>query len=557
MGSEQLSRDDAAATPIAGLLSDRKVEELLGNIHRSVANFQFYPPNHPLLQEALQEGYRAWRDLEGDHRLEAVGLRLKNGALWLGSSSLGLSNPGVLSLARTLSSHGVVTLVRKQSLSREGFSSLISLLAATPSDLAAEDGIVGAWSRTGFSDAVSLQTLKVAVAAGAPKTETASTHAADGWGAGLSHSGAVATLADPALLSRFKAFQQRGPQERRLLDLLLRLSRTDDIVRFLDLLREISRITQDYAAVERFREAFQVVLFLYREGQNMDALGQGAKRDHLLDTLRIIVRGPFLQWMIGLVTSSHGHEEAEISEHILQTLGRSAVVPLINALIAEKDRLGRRRLVDVLVSIGEPAVPFAMRMLDDQRWFVVRNMITVLGGVGSPEAVRAIGRLARDSDNRIRREVARALARIPGPEAQRLILAFLGDPDASVRLMAASAASGHRTDEVLRALLAAYERIGVRSPEWNLKASLIQAVGRLGMPEATESLAKILRKKPWLRRRRWEALHVAAAQALGELGGEKATEVLRRLDGHWSRDVRATAARALASLGEAGKPGAA
>lgn len=554
-GYDQKSRtafpSDRKGAPRA-LLTDRSVEEALAAVQRAVATCQFYPQNHPLLLDALKDGYRAWLSVEEDCRWEDTGLRLRNGVLWLGDARIGAENPAVLNLTRALAGHGLVGLRQRAPLSQDGFSRFVQLLAAAPDTLAAQGGLSGAWKRA--PDASSLELQRLTVAAAGPREADRERPVGRGeeWGQGLSQGAGIEALADPLVFSRLQAFQNRGPRERRVLDLLLRLGRTEDITAFLNLLKEIAQIAQEYVEAERFREAYHVALFLYREAQNMDAVGKGGKRDYLLDTLRLILRGSFLPWLIAQVTAGRGHEETEVGGYILRALGKSAVVPLINALVSEKDRIGRRRLVDILVAIGDPVVPFAVKMLDDQRWYVVRNMVTILGGVASPEALRALGRLAADPDNRVRREAVRAVARVTVPGAEEILLAFLGDSDASVRLMAVSTAPAHRSPQVHEALVRMFRSLRGRGADWNLKAATLQAIGRMALPEALPVLEGVVRKRPFFGRRRWEALQVTATQALAELGADTAGRLLEELKGHRSPEVQKAAARALAALGPSG-----
>lgn len=550
------SRQDPTATieetgdPGSALSGARRIAEALAAVHRSLATCQFYPPNHPLLQDAVKDGYRAWATIECDPRLSETGLKLRNGALWLGDDRIGDGNPAVLNLARTLAAHGVARVLCKAPLTQDGFSQWVALLATAQDALRSRGGIEGVWRTTPFADALELQQLTVTANAREERALEPSSARLGGWGQGLEAGRDIGAVTDSLVFSRLKTFQTRGPTERRLLDLLLRLGRAEHITQFLELLKEIARLTQEYVGAERYREAFHVTLFLYREAQNMDALAKEGRRDYLLDTLRLLLRGGFLQWLIDFVAKEGGHEEAEIGEFILRAVGKPAVVPLVNALVLQRERLGRKRIIDVLVAIGNPVVPVVVKMLDDQRWFVVRNMVTILGGVSSPESLKALSRLAADPDSRIRREVVRAVARARGPLAAQLLLSLLDDRDPAVRLMAVAAAPTQRTPEVLEALWRMYREMGIRVPEWNLKAQILQTVGRLGMPEAADRLEEVLAKRHFFWRKRWETVHVSALQALGELGGQRARVLLEKFLDHGSAEIRRATIRALATCGD-------
>ncbi|HSH69791.1 MAG TPA: HEAT repeat domain-containing protein, partial [Deferrisomatales bacterium] len=240
--------------------------------------------------------------------------------------------------------------------------------------------------------------------------------------------------------------------------------------------------------------------------------------------------------------------ESEVGEFILRALGKGAVVPVINALCGANSRVTRRRLVNVLVSIGTPAVPWAIRMLDDQRWFVVRNMVTVLGGVGSAEAIKALLRLTGDPDSRIRKEVARALGRSRTARVEEPLLVLLEDRDPGVRQMAVSASAAHGSPRVLDGVWRAYQRVPINRAHWELKVVALHAVARMGLEEAEGRLLRELQRRHWFSRERWRRVRVAAAQALGKVGGAAASPVLERCVRRGEPELRAAAERSLAAL---------
>jgi len=536
------------------IINDKKIEDALSAVHRSISAAQFYPPKHPRLEESLKDGYKAWKKIKDDYRWEEQGLRLQSGSLWFGDSKLGATSPSISSLAKSFSQHGLLLLKKSDtfSLSLEGFSKFVRLLASAPDASKFNGGIVEDWNSSQFAAELHLRgAAATRISDFLPEAKTKRQITEDSWGTALSETGEVAALSDPLLLKRLQSFKQRGAKERRALDLLLQLGRAENITTFLDLLREITQIVHDYAEVERFKEAFHIVLYLYREAQNMDALGKTGKKDYLMDTVKLLVKRGFLQWLIDFISSAQGEEEAEVGEYILRALGKDAVVPMINALVAENSRFGRRRLVDILVSIGDPVVPWAIKMLDDQRWYVVRNMVTILGGIGSREATKGLSRLIADQDGRVRREVARALGRSHSCPAEDLLLQMLNDPDPAVRLMAISASAGHKTERMLNALWRLYRGINIRSYDWTLKPAIIQSIGLMGLEGGTNYLESIVSKKRFFKKARWKTVQQAAIQALGDLGGNKAESLLSEFREDKDMQIRTAAIRALASASAA------
>jgi len=535
----------------AVLLDDRRIEQALAGLYRAISACQFYPPNHPTLAEALAAGYQAWTAVQEDYRWEQPGLQLRSGGLWFGETRLGVNSPAVAGLTRVLSGHGLIGLRRTGELPQAAFQWLITTLAAAPDLVAGRGGLRSAWQRQPFAASLALEALTVAAGGGSGTvggSPLPQVQRREQWGESIQPSAEGLAGADPYLLSRLRSLQQRSPRERVLVDHLLRLGSAADINEFLTILREITRVLDSYLEVERFREAFYVVLFLYREAQNMDACGDSGKRDYLLDTVRLVLKGDFLGWLIEDVAADQGAEEVEVGGFILRALGRAAVVPVINALCAEGRRMARRRLVNVLVSIGEPAVPLAVKMLEDQRWFVVRNMVTVLGGIGSPDAMKALLRLAVDQDPRIRKEVARSLGRCQAETAEEALLALLEDRDLVVQQMAVRACAVHPSDVLFDAVWRVYQRVPIRHPHWELKVVALHTLARMGLGQAEEHLLRVLHTRHWFARERWHKVHVAAVQALGRVGTAGALRALRARQGRGGPELQTAVERAVSLI---------
>ena len=122
---------------------------------------------------------------------------------------------------------------------------------------------------------------------------------------------------------------------------------------------------------------------------------------------------------------------------------------LLDALAAEAQLSRRAALVDVVAGVAAEHLPVVAARLADDRWFVVRNAVTILGRIGregggarearSSEALAAVQRAAGHAHAAVRREVARSLAAAGGAEAVAPLLALGLDTDPAVRAGAVSA----------------------------------------------------------------------------------------------------------------------
>ncbi len=101
-------------------------------------------------------------------------------------------------------------------------------------------------------------------------------------------------------------------------------------------------------------------------------------------------------------------------------------------------------ILSLFTSLLVPAVSSDPQCLDtyliDDRWFLIRNLATVLGRTGKQTAVAGVRRLLSHDDQRVRAEALRALIRLQRDEASPTVLRMLSDPHAMVQETAASLA---------------------------------------------------------------------------------------------------------------------
>jgi hypothetical protein len=129
------------------------------------------------------------------------------------------------------------------------------------------------------------------------------------------------------------------------------------------------------------------------------------------------------------------HEEPvdfDAVDTLLASMGDAAGGALLDALVEAKTRDARRGLLDRLAKIGPSIAPLVVNKLkSDQRWFVQRNMLTVLREAGCPLDQVPLDLLVNHADARVRREATHLQFQNPA-ERDRALLAALRDSDASM-----------------------------------------------------------------------------------------------------------------------------
>ncbi|MDH3469909.1 MAG: HEAT repeat domain-containing protein [Acidimicrobiia bacterium] len=130
-----------------------------------------------------------------------------------------------------------------------------------------------------------------------------------------------------------------------------------------------------------------------------------------------------------------GNEEATA---FLIGIGSTSIKKLVEQLAEEEDGTMRRALIDLLTVIGKRNVAALMASLRDPRWYVVRNVATVLGKTGNRAAVAPLTKALSHEDARVRIEVLRALMPLAPNESARMLVDALADREKRVRHAAAA-----------------------------------------------------------------------------------------------------------------------
>jgi HEAT repeat protein len=180
--------------------------------------------------------------------------------------------------------------------------------------------------------------------------------------------------------------------------------------------------------------------------------------------------------------------------------------------------------------------------LDDEDWGVREDAAVALGRLGDPRSVQPLIRALRDSDRAVREAATSSLKALGEPAI--LSLGFcLQDTNLQVQESAACILAKIATEQVLEPLLSA-----ALSPNWIVRMSAAQGLGRIQSPQAIDTLMLVLQDKvPAVREEAGRAI-----QAIGDASIPKLLETLQ--DRNWKIRLRAVEALALLKPQEAVGP---
>ncbi len=520
-------------------VADPLLEGFLAELARAYKATLFYPPAHPALRVAnakVREAHERFQRGRNAGCAEPVELGVGRRGFTEDGKLVGGQVPGVADLAHECVVRRVSRLYLRLEATADELGHLLHLLTVDPEDLArdggfeaclAEAGVRAIWANQADLDAILAKLEQIQ--AERPETRTSwtppETAAAD-----APEAGSAPEEPEPA------PPPEKMTAEQRLLALLARLDHETDSVAYQDTVEHLRWTALEIRSTAPFDTLLPAIAVL---GEHAAAGGdgrRGAVHQQMADALLAeLIDEPLLTWLVERVGSREARGEREVLGRALTRLGARALGALLDALSTGEDRGARRALSQVITLFGDSAVPELELRLQDPRWFVVRNMATLLGETRSRGSVPALTALLAHGDSRVQRAAVQALSKIGGPRARREVVGCLTSDDPDMRVHAILAVGAWREVTALPTLeaIARGESGGAtrRATDPEVRRHAIEALGLIGGPRAVGALGKLLKPPGFLRRvfgRAEPALvRIAAAETLAAMGGPEALLLLR------------------------------
>ena len=234
---------------------------------------------------------------------------------------------------------------------------------------------------------------------------------------------------------------------------------------------------------------------------------------------------------------------------LMSLLGRGVVSPLVDLLGNLEKIKARRFLCDVLVRIGREDVDNITSRLNDHRWYLVRNLIYILGNIGDKRVIKDLARFARHDSFQVRRAVFHALNGMGDPEADQLLLQFVSDSDYSNRMSAIKSLGKKKVRGALALLLKMLDSKDFQTKQLGEKKEIIEAIGSTGGESVVPKLRKLLQVN-WSLFKDVKAEETAccAAEALQKIGSLAASAALREGSRSKNKTIREACDKALEAL---------
>jgi HEAT repeat protein len=280
---------------------------------------------------------------------------------------------------------------------------------------------------------------------------------------------------------------QEQTVDRKFSEITLELLETDFIEKedYLSLLSRISIMTDHFGETGRFSEISEIYNAVYSHtltGKFKDeASGMVAYFFHSKEFLSKFIES-LKVW---------GRVDREGALRLAKVNKRHLITPLLDAVSDETAASVRKFLLDILGSLGSDIVPEVTRRLNDERWYIVRNMIYLLREAGGIKHVGYVRRFARDQNRKVCLEAIKTLIHFKTGDALSYIKLYLQGDDPVLRDQVVKLTGTYKYKSAVPHLLQLLEKRDVFGSKLYDKLSIARALGKIGDPRALPVLTKL------------------------------------------------------------------
>ena len=318
---------------------------------------------------------------------------------------------------------------------------------------------------------------------------------------------------------------------------------------YLALLSKLGELVGDFLETGRFEEISNIYNTLYSHTL------AGKYRDETSGMLQFFFySGESIAKIIEAfkLWGRHGREGVV---RLAGVLKRYLADPLFDTLAEETDPSIRKFLLSVLIGFRSDILPEAVRRLNDERWYVVRNMIYLVRECSGVKYVNQIKPFAKHPDKRISVEAVKTLLHFNVPGTFPYIRLYLLSTDLELRDQVVRLAGMYKVKEAVPYLVEILQKKDLFGTEWFYKNAAVKALGEIGDPRAVDILTRLYQSRTILYRSAMDGLKIEIFKSLSNYPRTSVRFLLEQGLASKNKEIRAMSEKLLKGKGNGNVPG--
>lgn len=237
----------------------------------------------------------------------------------------------------------------------------------------------------------------------------------------------------------------------------------------------------------------------------------------------------FMEDVLHSVPVWHNEKYAELCDYLAE-VGEPYTELLIERLGDEKDKELRKTWMKLLLELGSAAHSTILDRLHDERWYLVRNLLVIIGQQKGKIPPKTLMTLSEHSHPEVRFEALRILFRVNPSAANRLLLKELEseNPQSLNILIPLMTMSNNR--EVSAQLNRLLEREPLTAENLEMKLNILVGLSTAPQSDCLLSVMRLASRREFFVNRLRKRLMSAASDALRAYPRKQVIGMLRHLD---------------------------
>lgn len=496
---------------------------ILIELNRAVKALNYYPKWHPKLDSALENFYSVLKEATAEKG--EIKWKIDNKGIYDGKAPIAPNLPITSQLARQLFLRKVKAIRFLPTVSIEDVRAFLEVVLAEAEDVFDKGGVAKVLAGKGASGILlnemsyeELEDLKKEL--GREERRVAAKK--------MDHTHESGEKEEGARLKQRQRPQKGHEEEESLESLLSRIDKETDLLKYNDLSIRIMERADVLAGKNRFDEVVPVLFIFLKHTLPKYSPSEDISKKAGECLLQFLPSEELLSYLIKRIA---GQEEPDRTKFqaMVWMAGDKAMELLIDALIETPQANARRHLFNTLVKFGEGIRPRIEARIGDARWYVARQMVTILGEIGGEESIEPLDRAYHHSDVRVKKEVLKSLGRIPSVKSSQILLSAIRGGDKSLKGQAIIAMGMLKDAAAINALGELALKREPFSDNFLMKKEAVKALGIIGDKRAVPFLRKLIFKKVWFGKDAHEELKTLAVAALGKIGGKEAISAVNEV----------------------------
>ncbi|UCE65965.1 MAG: HEAT repeat domain-containing protein [Candidatus Zixiibacteriota bacterium] len=305
----------------------------------------------------------------------------------------------------------------------------------------------------------------------------------------------------------------------------------------------ISKVRDDFIKAEDLRSAITIFKMTKELREALKTLGD-EKEKRIEEFIKGFGASERIRILVDTLNNSKDINYSEVTEY-LAMLSWEAVTPLIWALGELSHYPARRAVCQSLETVAADHVEVLGKGTENPRWYVVRNVVMILGRIASPQALNYFQRTITHSDIRVRKETIVSAARIDNEQSANFLIMALKDESESLQTLSLKELVRRKSEKAFVHVENMIEDKKFKNRPTDQIKEILEAYARLGGKQAFEQLKKMATRTILIPSEKEDRIKYYAVMALGCIFSPPAYQVLDKISKSRNKRLADAARRAI------------